>query len=292
MRTTRKQSRHFTLIELLVVIAIIAILASLLLPGLAKAREAARTTDCTSRQKQLGLALLMYSEDSDNYIIPGNYYTGWTNSTTPKKQSWTVTIRPWLGSTRPASDYLKWNATSFDSTDRLFQCPSNTLAYWNSGSSFQKLQTYNINEGCWKWASDPLGGGSGMWYAGTIITRPSSTGAPLFTDTNNTGPYYRAARLSQVDTADKVILVAERAYNDNQLNAEYYNRISYPWSDHAKAKFDATGKPTQLPSLHPSDTFNYLMYDGHVDRLNWYRTVGPGGTPMADYPLGLWTWGK
>lgn len=90
----KERKKHgFTLIELLVVIAIIAILAAILFPVFAKAREQARKTSCLSNMKQLGTGILMYVQDNDetmpltNYgvnLTPQNKYTyEWQNSVQP-----------------------------------------------------------------------------------------------------------------------------------------------------------------------------------------------------------------
>ncbi|MFW6438179.1 MAG: DUF1559 domain-containing protein [Armatimonadota bacterium] len=66
--------RGFTLIELLVVIAIIAILAAILFPVFARAREKARQTSCLSNMKQLGLGMMMYAQDYDERFGQESFY--------------------------------------------------------------------------------------------------------------------------------------------------------------------------------------------------------------------------
>src|SRR5215813_1113609 len=84
----------FTLIELLVVIAIIAILAAILFPVFAQAREKARTISCLSNNKQVGLAFMQYVQDYDETFPPSRFTTT-TNDTGGRFMPWSVNIQPY-----------------------------------------------------------------------------------------------------------------------------------------------------------------------------------------------------
>ena len=124
MPRTLRRCFGFTLIELLVVIAIIAMLAAILFPVFAQAREQARKTQCLAHAKQMGTALTMYRQDWDSRGPFGGWEAGPqgqvdTNGPTSKFfEDWQFTLQP----------YLK-NA-------QMFRCPSDKVSYQNRPISY------------------------------------------------------------------------------------------------------------------------------------------------------------
>jgi prepilin-type N-terminal cleavage/methylation domain-containing protein/prepilin-type processing-associated H-X9-DG protein len=114
----------FTLIELLVVIAIIAILAAILFPVFARARENARRASCLSNVKQMGLAFAQYTQDYDEHYPPNSWRCGTgANDCAPQGYNTGQTVL-WYHALHP---YLK--------SYQIYNCPSDAVAHQNVSAS-------------------------------------------------------------------------------------------------------------------------------------------------------------
>jgi prepilin-type N-terminal cleavage/methylation domain-containing protein len=139
-----QKRRGFTLVELLVVIGIIALLISILLPALSKARKAANTTKCLANMHSIGNALQIYVANNNGYI-PGSpnttgrflLSTGFSNSNTPGINQifdWMSPISDAIGAKVPYSStadagrsngQARWDRVNFQLTTPMFVCPEN-----------------------------------------------------------------------------------------------------------------------------------------------------------------------
>ncbi|MEN6547316.1 MAG: prepilin-type N-terminal cleavage/methylation domain-containing protein [Armatimonadia bacterium] len=143
------QRRGFTLIELLVVIAIIAILAAILFPVFAKAREKARQSSCLSNAKQLATAVLSYAQDYDE-ALPPSYVAG--------VGTWNLLLQPYIKNTQ------------------ILLCPSNSTHVSALGTN--PAYGWNYVYLCYNWGSTTAPGYGGYTRGGISmgsITSPSET---------------------------------------------------------------------------------------------------------------------
>jgi prepilin-type N-terminal cleavage/methylation domain-containing protein/prepilin-type processing-associated H-X9-DG protein len=147
--------RGFTLIELLVVIAIIAILAAILFPVFARAREKARQTSCLSNIKQIGLGSLMYCQDYDEMFF--GHIQGTRNTFYP-----------------PAGIFLNWaqQVYPYVKNEGLFVCPSNPASgfvynpqvrdsYFGYGMNYWMTYYYYYSTGALAYITTPA---ETIWY--------------------------------------------------------------------------------------------------------------------------------
>ena len=133
---TLTQKKHaFTLIELLVVISIIALLISILLPALAKARESARNIQCLAKLKQMGIPMVAYIADNNEVLMPTHWAVlgyGGDPAARYGGDKWIDLLNP----------YLQFDLTNIDQKPgSLFRCPTNETLFGNLNAR----TTYAVN---------------------------------------------------------------------------------------------------------------------------------------------------
>jgi len=250
---SRARGPGFTLIELLVVIAIIAILAAILFPVFAQAREAARKTSCASNMKQLTLACLMYQTDYDGKMVNG----GW--------QGWPNGFGDW-NNPRPGLQW-QWVTLPYTKNQDILKCPSDPRPLE------QIRVSYTINN----WASDP-GNSAGLSEA--VLIRPAET--VLLNEGCNTGWADNNAKHSQA-----LVMVGD------YTTWTFWNRISHDtpdwnWSDNLPRHNGGNNVsfrdghvkffrivPWCQAGMHQGNALKWQQYMSN-DRQGWWNYKGAG----------------
>ena len=223
MTPTRRNG--FTLIELLVVIAIIAILAAILFPVFAKARDRARQTSCLNNMKQLGTAMNMYYDDWDGVFQPQRYGEALGN-----KLGWTDRVR------------------QYNKTVGLFTCPSSSANY-----------SYTIAGGAESWGEGSTA--PNAWGEGSLSDVKSPTQMSQFAECPGSGTVKFDPSKSQqaANTGD-----ADRD-TDIQPDGDVYGGAAKRGTKNADELIDADKSWWMyFPNRHSGGGMNLCFIDGHA----------------------------
>ncbi|MCW3060794.1 MAG: prepilin-type N-terminal cleavage/methylation domain [Capsulimonas sp.] len=240
----------FTLIELLVVIAIIAILAAILFPVFAKAREKARQISCASNMKQLALGLLQYNQDNDESMPTTN--TIWGGG--------------WAGEVYP---YVK--------SKGVYGCPDDST---NPGSNYTKT-SYGLNVN----VLSPYVDNAQNGYQGNFFTRAGSTALAAQTAPASTVLLFEIQKQGNLDVTNP--REQQSAIGDGAKGYGGCNSGGGLDSDNCTAVY-ATGKIDGYDIANWSGTLgvhtdgaNYAALDGHV---KWLKPNAVSGGLTAPDP--------
>jgi prepilin-type N-terminal cleavage/methylation domain-containing protein/prepilin-type processing-associated H-X9-DG protein len=235
---TARRRAGFTLIELLVVIAIIAILAAILFPVFAKAREKARQASCASNEKQLGLAFLQYAQDYDE-----NFPTGTDD---PPAGPWGAS---WAGR---VNAYVKSPA--------LYHCPDDSTS--TAGIANAVALSYNYNRSIP--FNNPGAGYAGP--AGAIAALNSPAKTVLICEIQGDPVNVTADLIPHNDFAINQSIGLNGVWNgytnNTGVNIKFETGVLGNRPAGSGSYIDATNKGRH------TDGSNYLLADGHV---KWYR---------------------
>jgi len=125
----------FTLIELLVVIAIIAILAAILFPVFAQAREKARGAACLSNHKQIGMAILMYAQDYDEQFVPQWIWIKKDEQGLDRYPQWPRLLQPYVKNGTVFREPSNMARTPYAAEEHPPEKQANVLRYWFEGGN-------------------------------------------------------------------------------------------------------------------------------------------------------------